>query len=63
VHSPRGPWPSADGREAYIHFKPELIDARDEVADDGVRTFLKNFIEQFAAFASKFVPTLAQRAA
>ena len=51
------------GGEAYIHFKPELIDAYDEIADDGVRTFLKNFIEQFAAFASKFVPTLAQRAA
>ena len=51
------------GGEAYIQFKPELVDAHDEVADDGVRTFLKNFIEQFAAFASKFAPTRAQRAA
>ena len=51
------------GGEAYIQFKPELIDAHDEVVDDGVRTFLKNFIEQFAAFASKFAPTRAQRAA
>jgi chromate reductase, NAD(P)H dehydrogenase (quinone) len=51
------------GGEAYIHFKAELVDAHDDVADDGVRTFLKDFIEQFAAFASKFTPTRAQRAA
>ena len=51
------------GGEAYIRFTPELIDAHDEVGDDGVCTFLKNFIAQFAAFASKFAPTLAQRAA
>jgi chromate reductase, NAD(P)H dehydrogenase (quinone) len=51
------------GGEAYIQFKPELIDAHDGVADDGVRTFLKNFIDQFAAFASKFAAALAQRAA
>jgi chromate reductase, NAD(P)H dehydrogenase (quinone) len=51
------------GGEAYIRFKPELVDAQDEVADDEVRAFLKNFIDQFAAFASKFGPALAQRAA
>jgi chromate reductase, NAD(P)H dehydrogenase (quinone) len=51
------------GGEAYIQFKPELIDADDAVGDERVRTFLKNFIDQFAAFASKFAPTLAQRAA
>ena len=51
------------GGEAYIQFKPELVDAHDQVADDEVRTFLKNFIEQFAAFAGKFAPTRAQRAA
>jgi chromate reductase, NAD(P)H dehydrogenase (quinone) len=51
------------GGEAHIQFKPELIDADDEVADDRVRTFLKNFIDQFAAFASKFAPALARRAA
>jgi chromate reductase, NAD(P)H dehydrogenase (quinone) len=51
------------GGEAHIQFKPELLDAHDEVTDDRVRTFLKNFIDQFAAFASKFRPALAQRAA
>jgi chromate reductase, NAD(P)H dehydrogenase (quinone) len=51
------------GGEAYIRFTPELVDAQDEVADEGVRTFLKNFIVQFAVFVSKFAPALAQRAA
>jgi chromate reductase len=48
------------GGEAYIQFKPELVDALDNVTDDSVRTFLKNLIDQFDAFAGKFAP---QRAA
>jgi chromate reductase, NAD(P)H dehydrogenase (quinone) len=51
------------GGEAYIQFKPELIEADDEVADERVRTFPKNFIDQFAGFAIKFAPTLARCAA
>ena len=48
------------GGEAYIQFKPDLIDEQGAVNDDSVRTFLKRFVDQFAAFAAKFVP---QRAA
>jgi chromate reductase len=51
------------GGEAYIQFKPDLIDAQGAVADDSVRTFLKGFIDQFAAFAGRFVPARAQQAA
>jgi chromate reductase, NAD(P)H dehydrogenase (quinone) len=51
------------GGDAYIQFKPELVDAHNDVADDSVRTFLKNLIAQFGAFANKFAPALAQRAA
>ena len=51
------------GGEAYILFKPELIDARNEVADENVRTFLQSFIDQFAQFAAKIAPRQAQRAA
>ncbi len=40
--------------EAYIQFKPELIDAESNVADESVRGFLKGFMEQFAAFAGLF---------
>jgi len=42
--------------EAYIQFKPDLIDAQGTVTDDNVRTFLKRFGDQFAALAAKFVP-------
>lgn len=45
------------GGEAYIAFKPTLIDGQGDIADDSVRTFLKTFIDQFAAFAARFVNT------
>ncbi len=51
------------GGEAYIAFKPDLIDAQGNVTDGSVRTFLKSFIDQFAAFAGKFAPERAKQAA
>jgi chromate reductase len=42
------------GGEAYIQFKPELVDAQGNVTDDSTRTFLKTFIEQLAGFAARF---------
>lgn len=50
------------GGEAYIQFKPELIDAAGNVADDSVRAFLKTFIDTFAGFAGRF-PRQAAKAA
>lgn len=41
------------GGEAYIQFKPELIDAAHDVTDAAVKTFLKAFIDKFAGFAGK----------
>lgn len=51
------------GGEAYIQFKPELVDAQGEVADESVRAFLKDFIDRFAGFAGKFAPQRAAAAA
>ena len=51
------------GGEAYIQFKPELIDASNNVTDESVRGFLKAFIDKFAAFAGKLVPERKQAAA
>ena len=51
------------GGEAYITFKPELIDAQGNVTDDSVRKFLKTFIDQFAGFAGRFVQRVAAAAA
>lgn len=41
------------GGEAYIQYKPEMIDADSNVADAGVRDFLKALIDRFAVFAGK----------
>jgi chromate reductase len=51
------------GGEAYIQFKPELIDAAGNVADEGVRKFLNGFIDQFAAFGARFAPQRTAAAA
>ena len=49
------------GGEAYIQFKPDLIDAQGNVSDESVRKFLAAYIDQFAAFAGRFASS--QRAA
>jgi chromate reductase len=51
------------GGEAYVNFKPDLIDAEGKVADESVRDFLKAFIDKFAAFAGKFAGHEKQQAA
>ncbi len=51
------------GGEAYIQFKPELVDAQGAVADESVRKFLKSFIDQFATFAGKLTAKPAHQAA
>ena len=37
------------GGEAYITFKPGLIDDANTITDEGVRRFLQAFVDQFAA--------------
>jgi chromate reductase, NAD(P)H dehydrogenase (quinone) len=54
---------SVVGGEAYIQFKPDLIDAQDNIADENVRKFLQAFVDQFADFAGRLAPQAAQRAA
>jgi len=51
------------GGEAYILFKPELLDAQNDVTDESVRKFLQAFIDQFAQFAAKIAPQAAKQAA
>lgn len=51
------------GGEAYIQFKPELIDAQGHVADESVRKFLKAYVDQFATFAARFTSRTAAAAA
>jgi chromate reductase len=43
------------GGEAYLQFKPGLIGAGDEIADEGTRKFLAAFLDQFAALVARLV--------
>ena len=51
------------GGEAYISFKPGLVDEKHAITDDSVRKFLQAFIDQLAALVGKLTPIAAQRAA
>jgi chromate reductase len=42
------------GGEAYINFKPDLIDAAGNVSDASVAKFLTAFVDNFAGFAGRF---------
>jgi chromate reductase, NAD(P)H dehydrogenase (quinone) len=41
------------GGEAYIAYKPELIDDADVVTDVGTRSFLQSFVDRFAGLAAR----------
>jgi chromate reductase len=51
------------GGEAYITFKPELLDANGNIADETTRTFLKTYLGQLAALTGKLTAKQAPRAA
>lgn len=44
------------GGEAYITFRPELIDANGGIADHSVRDFLRGHLERFMALVSRIAP-------
>jgi chromate reductase, NAD(P)H dehydrogenase (quinone) len=49
------------GGEAYVGFKPGLVDADDAITDDGTRKFLHSFVDQLASHVARFADP--QRAA
>jgi chromate reductase, NAD(P)H dehydrogenase (quinone) len=50
------------GGEAYLTFKPNLIDEHGNVADDSTRKFLADFVERFARLVTALAP-IAQASA
>jgi chromate reductase len=50
------------GGEAYITYKPDMIDAQGNISDEPTRKFLQAFVDQFTALADKFVPALESAA-
>jgi chromate reductase len=51
------------GGEAYLTFKPGLIDGSDVVTDEGTRGFLTSFLDQFAALVARFAASSRAAAA
>jgi chromate reductase len=51
------------GGEAYITFKPDLVGSDGTITDESTRTFLKSFLDQFAALVVKLTAKIAPRAA
>lgn len=49
------------GGEAYVTYKPDLIDADGNIADPGTRAFLKAVVDQFLDLLNRLAPS--QRAA
>ena len=41
------------GGEAYIQFKPDLIDGHGDVTVDSTRAFLQDYVNRFASFVGK----------
>jgi chromate reductase len=51
------------GGEAYVSFKPGLVDEKGEIADESTRGFLRGFLDQFAAFLARLAAPRSAAAA
>jgi chromate reductase len=51
------------GGEAYITFKPNLIDAHGAIADDGSKKCLADFVDRFAVLVARLAPAAQASAA
>jgi chromate reductase len=51
------------GGEAYVTFKPNLIDDHGNIGDDSTRTFLQGFVDRFATLVERLAPAKQTAAA
>jgi chromate reductase, NAD(P)H dehydrogenase (quinone) len=51
------------GGEAYVTFKPNLIDDHGNIGDESTRKFLHDFVDRFALMVARLVPASAQASA
>ena len=51
------------GGEAYVTFKPDLIDDQGQIGDESTRKFLQGFVERFATLVGRLSAQPAQSAA
>jgi chromate reductase len=51
------------GGEAYVTFKPNLIDEHGAIGDDTTNKFLQDFVDRFAHLVTRLAPVAAERSA
>ena len=51
------------GGEAYVTFKPNLIDEHGAIGDDSTRKFLQDFVDRFALLVARLAPAAQASAA
>jgi chromate reductase, NAD(P)H dehydrogenase (quinone) len=51
------------GGEAYVTFKPNLIDEHGNIGDEGTKKFLADFVDRFADLVRRLAPAAAQASA
>ncbi len=51
------------GGEAYVTFKPNLIDERGNIADESTQKFLQGFVDRFATLVERLAPAAKRSAA
>jgi chromate reductase len=51
------------GGEAYVTFKPDLLDAHGNIGDESTRKFLQGFLDQFASLVTKLTAPQSARSA
>jgi chromate reductase len=51
------------GGEAYVTFKPNLIDDHGNIGDESTQKFLQDFVDRFATLVGHFVPEAKRSAA
>jgi chromate reductase, NAD(P)H dehydrogenase (quinone) len=51
------------GGDAYVTYKPNLIDDQGNIGDEGTRQFLKGFVDRFADLVTRLAQPRAERAA
>jgi chromate reductase, NAD(P)H dehydrogenase (quinone) len=51
------------GGEAYVTFKPNLIDQDGNIGDESTKTFLQGFVDRFATLVERLSPAAVRSAA
>jgi len=51
------------GGEAYVTFKPDLIDAEGNIGDETTKKFLQDFVDRFAVLVGRLAPAEQRSAA